>query len=197
MNEVLNIYVSTARSAYQAGNFEMSERFLKSAIHESKRQGSDNDVIAAFTENLAESKLKQNKTRSAIAMFKRSLEMRSKNSVRYKEHLVRVSYRLADVYLRNKFFQNAEFYFKKALAEELKEVVNPVQLRRLAMVLDLQGKSVEAQTVYSALSALLEATSGNPACRADHGGSELKRVSDYIEIAPAQVVIASLQRTFL
>lgn len=197
MNEVLNIYISTARSAYQAGNFEMSERFLKSAIHESKRQGSDNDVIAAFTENLAESKLKQNKTRSAIAMFKRSLEMRNKKSVRYKEHLVRVSYRLADVYLRNKFYQNAEFYFRKALAEELKEVVNPAQLRRLAMVLDLQGKSAEAQAIYGALSALLEGTSGNLACRADPVDSAPKRINNYIQGSPAQAVIASLQKTFL
>lgn len=156
MNNVLTVYISTAERAYQGGDFALSEKLLRFAVREGKRQGSNPEMLATFMENMAEAQLKQGKVQSAISLLKRALDTRSTSDDRYVEHLVRLSYKIADAYLRIKYYHRTEFFLKRGLLEEIKTKVNLQQFRRLRLALEAQNKHEQGRVLFEILNELIE-----------------------------------------
>jgi hypothetical protein len=143
MEEVLNIYLSTAHDAYQQKEYRIAEIFLKRAVKEARRIGRKCDVVATILENVALMQSKQGKTMTAARLYKHILEVFE----RYEQSasIARISYKLADLYFGIGYHHRVEQYLKKAFALEPTKTPNKSRVRQLILVLEVQGKGSDAR----------------------------------------------------
>lgn len=143
MEEVLNIYLSTAHDAYKQKEYRIAETFLKRAVKEARRIGRKCDVVATILENVALMQSKQGKTMTAARLYKHILEVFE----RYQQSgsVARISYKLADLYFGIGYHHRVEQYLKKAFAIEPTKTPDKSRVRQLILVLEVQGKGADAR----------------------------------------------------
>lgn len=143
MEEVLNIYLSTAHDAYKQKEYRIAETFLKRAVKEARRIGRKCDVVATILENVALMQSKQGKTMTAARLYKHILEVFE----RYQQSgsVARISYKLADLYFGIGYHHRVEQYLKKAFATEPNKSPDRNRVRQLILVLEVQGKGADAR----------------------------------------------------
>lgn len=156
---VWKTYIELGETAYHHGQYQIAETMLRAALKESPRTTRDTRSLAAVLENLAEVFFKQERYPKAERLYKRAMAVHEKEAGKNCAGVLRLLYKMANLYAVQRKHSLAERWFRKALdagplCQGMDEVQQAQHILRLVQLWHAQGQQELALMAYQEVLAL-------------------------------------------